>query len=157
LDGVLLALEPSIRDLEHVVLAHDAFVLAGRAAHPLLKGPGPVSTDSLNKASVLLLDDGHCLRDQALSVCKRSGARENGFRATSLGTLVQMVSAGDCVTLLPSLALTVENRRSQLRIRRFAAPEPGRTIVLAWRRGAAAAKPLGSLAATIRETMRQSA
>jgi LysR family transcriptional regulator, hydrogen peroxide-inducible genes activator len=153
LDGVLLALEDNLRDLEHIVLAQDPFVLAGRSTHPLLKGGGRATTDTLNRASLLLLDDGHCLREQALRVCKRSGVRENSFRATSLGTLVQMVSAGDSVTLLPSLALAVENRRGQLRIKRFAAPEPGRTLVLVWRRGVAVSKPLTALAHTIRETM----
>ncbi len=106
-------------------------------------------TDVLRKAHVLLLDDGHCLREQALRLCKRSGAHEESFRATSLSTLVQMVSASDSVTLLPSLALPVENRRGQLRTRRFVAPEPGRTLVLAWRRGSAVATPLAAIARAI--------
>ena len=154
-DGVVLALDPTLRDLDHVVLGHDAFVLAGRSTHPLVNLAGRAATSSLNSAHVLLLDDGHCLRDQALKVCKRSGAMESSFRATSLATLVQMVSASDSVTLLPSLAVPVENRRGQLKIRRFAPPEPGRTVILAWRRGAAVATPLKALADTIRDTMHQ--
>lgn len=99
---------------------------------------------------MLLLDDGHCFREQALSFCTQASASEHSFRATSLATLVQMVSAGTAVTLLPSLAVPVENRRAQLRVRRFASPQPGRTIALAWRRGSALAQPLTTLAATIR-------
>ena len=150
----MLALEPALRDLDHVVLGQDAFVLAGQSTHPLVNTNGRAPTSSLNSAHVLLLDDGHCLRDQALKVCKRSGALESSFpRATSLGTLVQMVSASDSVTLLPSLAVPVENRRGQLKIRRFTAPEPGRTLIMAWRRGAAVSTPLKALAETIRATM----
>jgi LysR family hydrogen peroxide-inducible transcriptional activator len=152
-DGLVLALEPALRDLDHVVLGQDAFVLAGRSTHPLVNTNGRAATSSLNSAHVLLLDDGHCLRDQALKVCKRSGALESSFRATSLGTLVQMVSASDSVTLLPSLAVAVENRRGQLKIRRFTAPEPGRTLIMAWRRGAPVSTPLKALAETIRATM----
>lgn len=150
LDGVLVAADPSVRDLEHAAIGVDTFVLAGRRDHPLLRSKTLGAADVLRRANVLLLDDGHCLRDQALQVCKRTGAREDSFRATSLGTLVQMVSAGDSVTLLPSLALGVENRRGQLGTRRFTTPEPSRTLLLAWRRGAAAGRTFGALAATIR-------
>ena len=65
----------------------------------------------LDGAPIFLLDEGHCFRDQALQLCARAGAHETGFRATSLATLVQMVSASGGVTLLPSIALPVENRR----------------------------------------------
>jgi LysR family hydrogen peroxide-inducible transcriptional activator len=88
---------------------------------------------------VLLLDDGHCFRDQALSFCARARAHEADFRATSLSTLSQMVAAGAGVTLLPRLALATESRRGSLAVRSFAAPAPSRTIVLAWR----AHSPLG--------------
>ena len=80
---------------------------------------------------------------------------EHSFRATSLATLVQMVSTGSAVTLLPTIALTVENRRSQLRVRKFAAPGPGRTLALAWRRGAAMAKTLRAVADAIRPAVWQ--
>jgi LysR family hydrogen peroxide-inducible transcriptional activator len=88
-----------------------------------------------------------------LSFCAQHGVSEQRFRATSLGTLVQMVSAGTSVTLLPSLALPVENRRGQLRIRRFAKPVPGRTIALAWRRGSAMRDALQCVSETIREAI----
>jgi LysR family hydrogen peroxide-inducible transcriptional activator len=83
---------------------------------------------------VLLLDDGHCLRAQALAVCREAGAEEQSdFRATSLGTLIEMVCGGAGVTLLPELALRTEARRSGLAVRPFAKPAPHRTIGLAWR------------------------
>jgi LysR family hydrogen peroxide-inducible transcriptional activator len=121
-----------------------------------MKRSGPANPDVLSGQEVLVLDDGHCFRDQALSFCTRAGAAEHSFRATSMATLTQMVSAGTAVTLLPRMALAVENRRAQLRIRRFTSPEPGRTLVLAWRRGSALRQPLTTLADTIRSTMRRS-
>ena len=82
-----------------------------------------------------MLDDGHCLRDQALSLCRTAKAKELELRATSMATLVQMVASGLGVTLVPELALPVENRLGALSIRRFAKPEPHRTIGLVWRKG----------------------
>jgi LysR family transcriptional regulator, hydrogen peroxide-inducible genes activator len=156
LDAILLALEANIGDLEHEVIARDPFVLATSPKHLLVKhgGQARANVDVLNGQTVLLLDDGHCFRDQALSFCTQSSAGEHSFRATSLATLVQMVSAGTAVTLLPSLALPVENRRGQLRVRRFATPEPGRTIALAWRRGSALRQPLVKVAETIRASVK---
>ena len=101
----------------------------------------------------VLLDDGHCFRDQALQLCSRVGAHESGFRATSLATLVQMASAGRGATLLPAIALPVENRRGQLVVRPFTPPGPGRTIALAWRRGSALAVPLRALALSMRAAL----
>lgn len=154
LDGVLIALEASIGDVEHIVLGRDPFVLAASPTHPLVQSTRPARVDALAHASVLLLDDGHCFRDQTLLVCGQAGAREQSFRATSLGTLAQMVSASQSVTLLPSLAVPVENRRSQLRVRRFVAPGPSRTLALAWRRGSAVEKTLRGVAATIAPLVR---
>jgi LysR family transcriptional regulator, hydrogen peroxide-inducible genes activator len=154
LDGALLALEAEIGDLEREVLGRDRFVLAAAAGHPLVKPAARAQADVLSGASVLLLDDGHCFRSQALNVCAQSGAREHSFRATSLATLVQMVSTGTGVTLLPAIAVPVENRRGQLRVRRFASPEPGRTLALVWRRGSALRTPLRALAATMRAALR---
>jgi LysR family transcriptional regulator, hydrogen peroxide-inducible genes activator len=93
--------------------------------------------EDLAGASILLLDDGHCFRDQALSVCERSGAQELSYRATSLGTLVQMTAAGNGVTLLPLLSVPMENRHGRLRLRRFSPDAPFRTLVLVWRKGSA--------------------
>ena len=150
LDAALLALEANLGVLEHEVIARDPFVLATPAGHPLAAGRGPARLADLSGATVLLLDDGHCLRDQALSYCSRARAHEADFRATSLSTLAQMVSAGAGVTLLPRLALPTENRRGKLAVRRFADPAPHRTLALAWRKSSPLGPALRRLAGTIR-------
>ncbi len=155
LDAALLAVEADIGDLEYAPLGRDPFVLAAAPGHPAVRARGLATADVLDGTSVLLLDDGHCFREQALQVCAQARVDEHSFRATSLATLVQMVSTGTAVTLLPTIALTVENRRSQLRVRKFAAPGPGRTLALAWRRGAAMANTLRTVADTIRPAVVQ--
>jgi len=153
IDAAILALEADLGPLDHAVLLRDPFLLAASPGHPLSTARRRARVDDLQDVSVLLLDDGHCFRDQALQLCARVGAREAGFRATSLATLVQMASAGGGVTLLPSIALPVENRRGQLVVRPFAPPGPGRTIALAWRRGSALAPALGRLAGSMRKAL----
>lgn len=133
---------------EQQMIAEDAFVLAARPGHPLMVRSRAARPDELNGAEVLLLEDGHCLRDQALALCARAGAHEAAFRATSLGTLVQVVAGGAGITLLPSLALKVENRRGELAVRAFGPPAPSRRLVLAWRRQSAVAGALRRLAAS---------
>jgi LysR family hydrogen peroxide-inducible transcriptional activator len=120
----------------------DPFLLAVPPGHALAKRKR-VSLDDLEDEPVLLLDDGHCLRTQALELCTRGGAREAAFRATSLATLAQMVSAGSGVTLLPKLAVPVENRRGQLEVRPIE-KAPSRLVVLAYR-------PRNPYASTLRE------
>ncbi|MGE4056863.1 MAG: LysR substrate-binding domain-containing protein, partial [Vicinamibacterales bacterium] len=102
IDAAVLALEADLGDLDHVELGRDPFVLAAHPGHPLVASAAPATPDRLEGAEVFLLDDGHCLREQALGLCTRAGAQEAGFRGTSLSTLVQMVSASAGVTLLPS-------------------------------------------------------
>jgi LysR family transcriptional regulator, hydrogen peroxide-inducible genes activator len=109
-----------------------------------------VKLSALADTKVLLLDDGHCFRDQAWGLCAGLGASEMSFRATSLATLVQMVGTGSSVTLLPSLALPVENRKHRLCVRPFAPAGPGRTIVLVWRRSSALREALKDVAGIIR-------
>jgi LysR family hydrogen peroxide-inducible transcriptional activator len=137
LDGAILARTPELAEMPGVTLGEDAFVFAAAQGHPLAAGKRPLRPDELDGQDVLLLDDGHCLRDQALEVCSRRGAHELGYRATSLPTLVQMVAGGAGATLLPTLALEVENRRQALVVRSFAAPQPSRTLALCWRRTSA--------------------
>lgn len=155
LDAILVALEADLGDLHVEPLARDPFVVAAAPTHPINKGAGPATPALLEGAHVLLLDDGHCFREQALRICSKAGATEHSFRATSLATLVQMVSVSSGITLLPSMALPVENRRSQLRIRKFAAPGPGRTIGLAWRRGSPMETTIRALAEAIRPAIGQ--
>jgi LysR family hydrogen peroxide-inducible transcriptional activator len=150
LDAEIVALESDLGDVAHEVIGADPFVLATPLGHRLGVRTGPVAARDLAGAPVLLLDDGHCFRDQALSWCEGAGAEELDYRATSLPTLTQMVADGAGVTLLPQLALATELRRTELRIRPFAAPPPGRTIALVWRRGTPLAAALRSIAGTIK-------
>jgi LysR family transcriptional regulator, hydrogen peroxide-inducible genes activator len=150
-DAALLAMEVRLPDLERAVLGRDAFVLAAPPGHPMLRRHRhQVRQSDLDGVDVLLLEDGHCLRDQALSVCAKGGANELGFRATSIATLVQMVASGAGVTLLPEMALPTESKRAGLSIRSFANPTPHRTIGMVWRRGTATEVALKAVAATIR-------
>ncbi len=150
LDAAVLAMDPRVEDLEHAHLGDDPFVLAGAPDHPLMSDSSPASPAVLDGATVLLLGDGHCFRDQALALCKRAGATEAGLRATGLSTLVQMVGGGSGVTLLPAMAVAVENRRGQLAVRSFTSPTPTRSIVLAWRKGSALRRPLQAVADVLR-------
>jgi LysR family hydrogen peroxide-inducible transcriptional activator len=151
LDAVLLALVAGTDAYEHQVVGQDDFVLAGPPGHPLLRPGRPADPRELEGTEILLLEDGHCFRDQALELCTKSGAAEGGFRATSLATLVQVVAGGGGVTLLPSLALAVENRHGELAVRRFRKPGPRRAIALAWRRHSPLAPALRRLAQVIEQ------
>jgi LysR family hydrogen peroxide-inducible transcriptional activator len=134
LDLLLLALEAELGNADTLPLFRDDFLAVMPADHPLARKKR-LRQEDLNGQQVLLLEDGHCLRDQALAVCSAQGASELGdFRATSLSTLTQMVSDGEAMTLLPELALEVETRgRRDLAVRPFRSPAPHRTIGLAWR------------------------
>jgi LysR family hydrogen peroxide-inducible transcriptional activator len=148
LDAALLALEADLGDVEHAVIGRDRFVLATPRGHALARGVRPVPHAALRDATVLLLDEGHCLREQALVFCGHARTRESEFRATSLPTLVQMVAAGAGVTLLPALALATERHRSDIEIRELAPPVPYRTLAVVWRRGSARGVAAAAVAAT---------
>ena len=132
LDAALVALESRLGEVDHEVVGVDPFLLATARDHPLGRGR-PVERSELRDVEVLVLEDGHCLRDQVLSFCARARARELEFRATSLPTLAQMVAGGAGVTLLPEIAIRTEAARARLRVRPFASPVPSRTIALVWR------------------------
>lgn len=151
LDAALLALEADLGNVEHEVVATDPFVLATRADHPLVKKETPVRASELGDEQVLLLDDGHCFREQALAYCASARMPELEFRATSLSTLAQMVAGGLGVTLLPKLAVSTEAKRAGLRVRPFAKPVPHRTIALVWRKRSPLAAALRQLAGTLRD------
>ena len=155
LDAALVARVPRMARFETAELLEDRFVLAAPRSHALGGRSGPARLADLEGESLLLLDEGHCLRDQALAVCSRARAHETDFRATSLGTLAQMVAAGAGITLLPELSIEVENRRGALVIRPFVAPAPARTLVLAWRPRFPFAPLLRELAAEIATAMRR--
>lgn len=150
LDAALLALEANIGDVERGIIGPDPFVLATPVGHPLGAKASPAMASELKDVSVLLLDDGHCFREQALAFCSGAKAHELEFRATSLSTLAQMVAGGTGVTLLPELAVAVEAKRAELSIRPFAQPAPKRTIALVWRRRSPLGSALRQLAMTVR-------
>jgi len=149
LDAAVVALESDLHDLEHEEVGRDRFVLATARDHDLTRLRRRARMTDLENTDVLLLADGHCLRDQALDLCSKVAARELGFRATSLATLSQMVAGGRGATLLPGLAVELESQRVGLAIREFARPEPFRTIVLAWRKRSAISSSLRAVAAAM--------
>ncbi|MBL9006782.1 MAG: LysR family transcriptional regulator [Myxococcales bacterium] len=153
LDAALVALETDLGHVEYAVLGYDPFVLATAPQHPLSRGTQPLLPDELSGCELLLLAEGHCLRDQVLSACKR--AHSSPFFSTSLPTLVQMVLSGSGVTLLPTLALPSENRRGELHLRAFAKPGLGRTLALAWRAGSATAPALRKIAAVMKQVIKE--
>jgi len=134
IDVGILALGVDTEGLQTRALGEEAFTLALPAAHRLAK-QASVRTDDLAGETLLLLEDGHCLRDQALEVCSRVGVHEaQDFRATSLETLRQMVAAGVGVTLLPELATRGPfGAAKNLVVRPFGKPVPHRVLGAAWR------------------------
>jgi LysR family hydrogen peroxide-inducible transcriptional activator len=153
LDGLIVARESALGDVAEEPIGSDPFVLATPLGHPLARTKKPLRMDALTDEAVMLLEDGHCFRDQVLALCARSGVAENELRATSLATLVQMVAGGAGVTLLPSLALEAENRGGALALRELAAPKPARTLVLAWRTTAPLAATFAPLGRTLAELL----
>jgi LysR family hydrogen peroxide-inducible transcriptional activator len=151
LDAAILAL-PVEGDLAAVRLYREGFVLAVPRGHALARRKQARPGD-LDDQAVLLLDDGHCLRDQALAVCESAGAREQReLRATSLVTLVQMVASGLGVTLVPAMAAqALAPRGGDVVLVRFTAPAPGRDVGLCWRMSSARGRELGALAGCLRE------
>ena len=134
LDLLLLALPIEHPDLETIRLFDDRFLLAMATSHRM-SNRVKATPDLLENDRLLLLEEGHCMRDQALAFCNlRRIENINTFGASSLSTLVQMVANGLGMTLLPELAVPLETRRGDIHLMRFADPEPQRVIGLAWRR-----------------------
>lgn len=152
LDAGLLALPVHDEQLHAEFLFEEPFVLAVPEAHPLAN-KGALSLQDLSHEKLLLLEDGHCLRDQALDVCRLAGAGERSeFRATSLETLRQMVAANVGVTLLPTLAVKPPVARSKnIHLLAFQDSQPSRQIAMVWRRSSAMGDFLLKLAQVFRE------
>lgn len=133
LDLLLLALPVEHADIETLPLFEDRFLLAmprSRRVPARLRA----TPELLRQDRLLLLEEGHCLREQALAFCHlRQVGNIDTFGASSLSTIVQMVSNGLGLTLLPELSLDLERKHGQIRLMRFADPEPKRTLGLAWR------------------------
>jgi LysR family hydrogen peroxide-inducible transcriptional activator len=155
LDAGVLALPLHDEQLHIEFLFEEPFLLAVPESHPYAQKPSITLKDLANE-SLLLLEDGHCLRDQALDVCELTGAGEKaGFRATSLETLRQMVAANVGVTLLPVLAVQPPVPRSDsIRLLRFRDSNPNRQIAMVWRKSSAMSGFLVQLAQAFRELPR---
>jgi len=158
IDVGVLALPVPTDGLETAELYDEPFTLAVPAGHPLASRDR-VKVEDLRGETLLLLEDGHCLRDQALEVCSRVRlGEEQDYRATSLETLRQMVAAGHGVTLLPKLAAaTPVGTARSLRVKPFSRPEPVRTIGAVWRKSTTRGPAIESLIATLRSTMKEEA
>ncbi|MCL5059665.1 MAG: LysR substrate-binding domain-containing protein [Candidatus Thermoplasmatota archaeon] len=154
LDAGLLALPVTDDSLRVEPLFHEPFHAALPAGHALAKRDTLKVSDIVSE-KLLLLDEGHCLRDQALDVCGTGSSGREEVRATSLETLRQMVGMGLGVTLLPALAVDAAPRASKkaVEIRPFRKPAPGRTIGLAWRRRAPFPETFERLAATLKASL----
>ena len=152
LDVAILALPVHDETLHAEPLFREEFVLAVPAVHALA-GSTSVPTTVLREHPVLLLSEGHCLRDQALEVCHLVAAAErDGFQATSLETLRHMVSAGVGITLLPELSVAPPVPASpDLALVRFESPPPYRDIAVFWRRTSVYGDLLPELAEVLRE------
>ncbi len=140
LDAGLLALPVETHGMEVEVLFEEPFVAAMPSSHPLTDKQ-TIEMKDLEGEELLLLEEGHCLRDHALAVCELSGAHERvDFHATSMETLRQMVAANAGVTLMPVLSVKPPIAATDnLSLRPFRTPAPSRTIALVWR----SSSPLG--------------
>lgn len=165
LDAIMLALPLPDAEIETMRLFDDAFLLAVPADDPLPRAVR-INPREIDQQRLILLEEGHCLRDQALAYCATARSQMPlRLGATSLATVMQMVANGYGVTLVPEVAVDVEVRDERVKLLRFTAPEPGRTIGLGWRRtsprkadflalGEIAIKALGGTQETARKKQR---
>jgi LysR family hydrogen peroxide-inducible transcriptional activator len=152
LDAALLALPILDEGLEMEVLFEEPFVLALPGSHPLASRQN-ITVDDLNGKELLLLEEGHCLRDHALEVCSLAHAHERvDFHATSMETLRQMVAADVGITLMPMLAVKPPiPATGNVTLRYFEPPAPSRTIALVWRGSSALSSFLREMAVSLKD------
>src|ERR1700744_2773417 len=132
LDTAIVALPVSEPSLTEVALFAENFLLVRPGED---EGTPVPSSETLREMRLLLLEEGHCFRDQALSFCKmQASPPREVLDASSLSTLVQMVGAGIGVTLIPEMAVPVETRSASVSVARFKNPQPSRTIGMVWRK-----------------------
>lgn len=150
LDTAIVALPVSEPALTEVALFSEDFVLV----RPAQDADRPVPDAAmLREMRLLLLEEGHCFRDQALSFCSMASTRPRELMdGSSLATLVQMVAAGIGVTLIPEMAVPVETRSANVSVTRFRDPRPSRTIGMVWRRSSPVTRQLADIAAVVRQT-----
>ena len=149
-DGDVSAVAKALRDFSR---GNPLLVIKGGLADGSLLSTSDLA--ALAELPLLLLDEGHCLRDQALDVCRTAGVRAElaNTRAASLATAVQCVSGGLGVTLIPQSAVPVETARSRLELAYFAVPRPGRRIGLVFRSSSGREGPYRQLAGLIGELL----
>ncbi|APZ53171.1 LysR substrate-binding domain-containing protein [Salipiger abyssi] len=149
LDAAIVALPVSEPSLTEVALFNEDFVLI----RPSEDAGSPVpSREKLREMRLLLLEEGHCFRDQALSFCKvQSALPREMLDGSSLSTLVQMVAAGIGVTLIPEMAVPVETRATAVSVSRFVGAQPARTVGMVWRNSSPLAERLTEIAGVVRE------
>ena len=133
LDLALIASQPPAGGPKLMLdpLFRDGFVLATGLAE---EAQGPVALNAIDSTRMLLLDEGHCFRDQAIAACGLDGTAGKTFAATSLSTIVEFVASGQGITLLPEIALRKE-ATGRIQVHRLAAPGAGRMLALCWREG----------------------
>lgn len=152
LDAAVVALPYDTQGLDWAHVADDELVAALPIGHPLC-GAERVSPGRLEREELILLEDGHCLRDHALMACGLPRHdRDEGFAATSLATLVQMVGSGLGVSFLPAMAVNAGlAAAAQITVRPLEADHPSREVVVAWRAGSTRAQEGQLLAQAFRE------
>ncbi|RUZ04363.1 hydrogen peroxide-inducible genes activator, partial [Mesorhizobium sp. M7A.F.Ca.CA.001.12.2.1] len=149
LDAAIVALPVSEPSLTEIVLFAENFVLVRPGED---EGKPVPNREMLREMRLLLLEEGHCFRDQALSFCNMHSARPRELLdGSSLSTLVQMVGAGVGVTLIPEMAVPVETRSAAVSVAHFANPQPSRTIGMIWRKTSPIAKQLMLISEVVRQ------
>jgi LysR family hydrogen peroxide-inducible transcriptional activator len=161
LDAAMLALPLGEPDIDTIVLFEDLFLLAVPASDPRAE-TSRVAASDIDQSRLILLEDGHCLRDQALAFCatatrgRASLAGGTAFGASSLTTVMQMVAGGYGVTLIPQIAAEVERRDERVKLLRLENPQPGRSIGLAFRRTSPRKVDFAALGEVVKESVETS-
>jgi len=151
LDAALIALPYEAQGIDTQPLFDDEFLFVGPPNHPLSQTPS-LSAADLEGEAVLLLEDGHCLRDHAIGVCGMTRPGQEEVRATSLFTLVQMAAGGLGISLLPKMAADAGIVADGLTVRAFTPPVIGRQIGLAWRRNSGRLREIKALSTILKST-----
>jgi len=154
LDLLLLALPVNRQEIETEVLFRDRFFLAVNAGAD--DGPAEVATVAdVRRGRLLLLEEGHCLREQALNYCRiEPGEMRNELDASSLTTIIEMVAGGLGMTLLPQICAAIEVRDERIRLVPFAEPQPYRQVALAWRKSSPRRADFTLIGETVRAAMK---
>lgn len=152
IDAAILALPVSEPSLTETTLFEEEFLLVRPAAD---NERTPAMLDTLRSERLLLLEEGHCFRDQALSFCGiRPSEPRDGLEGSSLSTLVQMTAAGLGVTLIPAMAEAVETASAPVAVTRFAEPKPKRSVGMVWRNSSPLTGQLNQIAEAVRAAAR---